>query len=96
MKYNRLVDPQRIISLHIRLAYEELRESHGQIRYGFQVFMKPTIVSKYFPWFERLKEGIFIGPQIRKVVNDKSFEDKLTLKERSVWESFQLIVNGTV
>ena len=37
----------------------------------------------------KLKEGIFVGPQIRQVLNDTDFEELLNLKELKVWEAFK-------
>lgn len=32
--------------------------------------------------------GIFVGPQIRRIMNDENFRDKLNQVERRAWESF--------
>ena len=37
----------------------------------------------------KLKEGIFIGPQIREIINDDLFEQLLTETEKSVWLTFK-------
>ncbi|KAJ4430746.1 hypothetical protein ANN_19337 [Periplaneta americana] len=37
----------------------------------------------------KLKEGIFIGPQIRKVMLHSLFEEKLSVTERMTWRSFK-------
>ena len=36
----------------------------------------------------KIKEGIFVGPQIRQVFNDKKFEDKLSEVEAAAWVAF--------
>ena len=36
----------------------------------------------------QLKEGIFVGPQIRDVLKDTDFEELLNLKELRAWEAF--------
>ena len=41
-----------------------------------------------------MKEGIFVGPQIREVVKDTEFEELLTLKELRAWEAFKAVCNG--
>ena len=38
-----------------------------------------------------LKEGIFVGPQIQKVLKDTDFEELLNLKELRAWETFKLV-----
>jgi hypothetical protein len=36
----------------------------------------------------KLKERLFVGPQIRKIVKDPLFEEKFNHIELSVWRSF--------
>ena len=38
-----------------------------------------------------IKEGIFIGPQIRELVQDKQFDEDLNESERNAWLSFKRI-----
>ena len=42
----------------------------------------------------KLKEGIFVGPQIREVLKDTDFEEVLNLKELRACEAFQSVCNG--
>ncbi|KAJ4442240.1 hypothetical protein ANN_12106 [Periplaneta americana] len=37
----------------------------------------------------KLKEGIFIGPQIRKVMADSLFEEKLSVTEKMAWRTYK-------
>ncbi|GBM29585.1 hypothetical protein AVEN_130070-1 [Araneus ventricosus] len=37
----------------------------------------------------KIKEGIFVGPQFRQLVQDPMFESKLTNKGAAVWASFK-------
>ena len=37
----------------------------------------------------KMKEGIFIGLQIREVMKDPNFEKILTVKEKRAWQSFK-------
>jgi hypothetical protein len=39
----------------------------------------------------KIKEGIFIGPQIRELVQDKQFDEDLNETERNAWLSFKRI-----
>jgi len=39
----------------------------------------------------KIKEGIFIGPQIRELLQDKQFDEDLNETERNEWLSFQRI-----
>ena len=37
----------------------------------------------------KIKEGIFIGPQIKQLMQDKQFDDDLNETERNAWLSFK-------
>ena len=39
----------------------------------------------------KVKEGIFIGPQIMELVQDKQFDKDLNETERNAWLSFKRI-----
>ncbi|GBL86007.1 hypothetical protein AVEN_89067-1 [Araneus ventricosus] len=38
----------------------------------------------------KLKEGVFVGPGIRKMMKDENFETEMETNERKAWKSFQL------
>ncbi|GBN33027.1 hypothetical protein AVEN_264404-1 [Araneus ventricosus] len=38
----------------------------------------------------KLKEGVFVGPDIRKMMKDENFETKMETNVRKAWESFKL------
>ena len=40
----------------------------------------------------KVKEGVFVGPQIRKLLNDSKFRTLLSEDEAKVWDSFSLVV----
>lgn len=40
----------------------------------------------------KVKEGVFIGPQIRKIIADSHFQDLLTGTERDAWVAFKSVV----
>ena len=42
----------------------------------------------------KLKEGIFVGPQIWEVLKDTDFEELLNLKELRGWEAFKSVCSG--
>ena len=50
-------------------------------------------VSTVFPGLSaaKLKESIFVGPQIREVLKDTDFEELLNLKELRAWEAFKSV-----
>jgi hypothetical protein len=41
-----------------------------------------------------LKEGIFIGPQIRELIKDEYFDRLLQGEEKPAWDSFKSVVTG--
>jgi len=41
-----------------------------------------------------LKEGIFIGPQIRDLIKDEYFDKLLQGDEKAVWDRFKFVVKG--
>ena len=42
----------------------------------------------------KLKAGIFVGPQIREVLQDDDFQKSMTKKEQAAWVSFRQVVTG--
>ena len=53
-------------------------------------------LSTVFPGLSaaNLKEGIFVGPQIREALKDPDFEELLNLKELRAWEAFKSVCSG--
>lgn len=43
---------------------------------------------------EKLKAGIFDGPQIREVMKDSHFQDSMNNAEADAWSSFTLVVRN--
>ena len=59
-------------------------------------FFCPTLyIAEKFPKLsaEKAKEGIFVGPQIRKLINDDVFPTTMNELEKSAWESFKEVVS---
>lgn len=48
---------------------------------------------KTFPQISeaKIKEGIFVGPNIRKLMKDEIFDGQLNETERAEWDSFKLV-----
>ena len=53
-------------------------------------------LSTLFPGLNaaKLKEGMFVGPQIREVLKDTDFEELLNLKELRAWEASKSACSG--
>jgi hypothetical protein len=39
----------------------------------------------------KIKEGVFVGPQMRELLQDIKFEDQLSGVEKAAWKSFKNI-----
>jgi hypothetical protein len=42
----------------------------------------------------KLRNGVFVGPQIRKLMNDAEFYGHLNENEKSIWNAFRDVING--
>ena len=42
----------------------------------------------------KVKEGIFIGPQIRDLIKDEYFDRLLQGDKKAAWDSFKFVVKG--
>lgn len=42
----------------------------------------------------KLKEGVFVGPDLRKLMRDENFATKMEMNEKNAWISFKLVVTG--
>ncbi|GFT66983.1 uncharacterized protein TNCV_1348281 [Trichonephila clavipes] len=88
-----LVDPKKILfpPLHINL---------GLMKQFMKALDKEGECFKYlceqFPGLSdaKLKEGIFVGTDIRKLFKDEIFVTKIEIKEKNAWNSFKLVVTG--
>lgn len=93
VKYKPLVDSSKVLlpPLHIKLGLmKNLVKAMDKTGAGF-LYLKER-----FPKLSdaKLKEGIFVGPQIRMLLNDAEFEDRLNLLEWAAWKSFVSVVRG--
>jgi hypothetical protein len=90
VKENPLVDMNKVLlhPLHIKLGLmKNFVKAMDQNGAAFQP------LSFVFPGLgaAKLKEGIFVGPQIREVLKDTDFEELLNLKELRAWEAFKSV-----
>ena len=90
---NPLVDRDRIpfLPLHIK---------RGLIKQFTKALVKNgscfTYLCRTFPGvtIEKLKAGIFDGPQIRQLIRDRNFEESMNRTELEAWSSFVLVVKN--
>ena len=87
-----LVNPEKIIlpPLHIKLGLmKNFVKAMDRTGRGFQYLQDK------FPRISeaKLKEGIFVGPQIRQVIRDENFNNTLNNVELSAWVAFKNVVS---
>ena len=93
VKWEPLIDPRKVLMppLHIKL---------GLIKQFVTALDKESAAFKYlqdlFPQLSEAKvnAGIFVGPQIKKIIECDEFAKKLSRKEEAAWNSFVAVVRG--
>jgi hypothetical protein len=72
--------------VHIKLGFIKSLMKADKSK-GFQYPRKkfPSISTS------KLREGIFVGPQIREILEEEAFVETLTDTERVAWESFEWV-----
>lgn len=86
-----LVDPKKILlpPLHIKM---------GLMKQFVKALTKTESCFQYlctkFPHLSeaKLKEGVFVGPDIRKLMQDETYETMMTSKEKNAWTAFKQVV----
>jgi hypothetical protein len=88
-----LIDRKRVLlpPLHIKLGLmkqfvKALNKDGTCFNYLCRKFPELSI--------DKLKAGIFDGPQIRKLINDPNFIDSMNKTESTAWSSFVLVVQN--
>lgn len=88
-----LVDPKNVLlpPLHIKLGLmKNFVKGMDRDGPGFKY------LSELFPQLSeaKIKEGVFTGPDIRKVIRDPEFEKQLNKEELAAWIAFVKVVKG--
>ncbi|KAF2360564.1 hypothetical protein FHG87_008680 [Trinorchestia longiramus] len=90
---NPLVDMNKFFlpPLHIKLSllknFVKAMDKNGAV-FQYLCTLFPAL------GFAKLKEGIFVGPQIVEVLKNKDFKEFLTRKELRTWEAFKSVYHG--
>ncbi|XP_058858437.1 uncharacterized protein LOC117432411 isoform X3 [Acipenser ruthenus] len=93
VKWEPLVDPRKVLMppLHIKL---------GLMKQFVRALDKESAAFKYLQDFfpklseAKVKAGVFVGPQIKTILECNEFPKKLTSKEKAAWNSFVAVVRG--
>lgn len=91
--YEPLVDSNNVFlpPLHIKLGLiKNLVKAMDKDGEGF------AYLKQKFPKLSdaKIKEGIFVGPQIRELMKDEIFDKKLNTLEKTAWDCFKNVVNN--
>lgn len=95
VKYEPLIPQENVIlpPLHIKLGlmknFVKAMDQNGK---GF-LYLK-SVFSNLSD--AKLKEGIFVGPQIRKLMKNNEFDKNLTKKELAAWLSLKEVIRGVL
>jgi len=88
-----LAEPSKMLlpSMHLKLSpMKNFVKTMNQEEAAF------TYLREKFPRLSeaKLKEGIFIGPQIRDLIKDEYFDRLLQGDEKAAWDNFKFVVKG--
>jgi hypothetical protein len=94
VKCKALVDPSKIYlpPLHIKLGlmknFVRAMDFQGN---GFK-YLKEKFGAVLTD--AKIKAGVFVGPQVRQLINDSDFRSKLSPKEKAAWDAFVDVVKN--
>jgi hypothetical protein len=93
IKNEPLINPDKIFLSFLHIKLELMKQFTQALNKEGTCFQH--ICSK-FPRLscEKLKDGIFVGPQIRKLMLNSEFEEQMTNAEKEAWVSFTSVVNN--
>ena len=93
IKHTPLVEPKKVIlpPLHIKLGLikqfvKKLNPESDAFKHIQELFPKLSEA--------KVKAGIFVGPQVKRLMKSDSFSEKLSAVERRPWKSFASVVEG--
>lgn len=84
---NKIILPPLHIKLGLMKQFVKALNQDGQC--FLYICQKMTALS-----IEKIKAGIFDGPQIRQLMNDPLFERSMNEEEQRAWSSFVLVIKG--
>lgn len=91
--YKKLVDVEKILipPLHIKLGL--MKQFVKALNTNSKCF---KYIRSQFPHLSdaKVQEGIFVGPDIRKLMQDDNFVTTMSLKEKNAWQSFKAVVQN--
>ena len=92
VQYHPLVESKKILlpPLHIKLGLmKNFVKAMDKSKAAFEFLIKK------FPSSEaKIREGVFVGPQIRELFQDAEFDQVLKGKEKRAWNTFKLVATN--
>ena len=93
VKHTPLVEPKKVLlpPFHIKLGLiKQFVKKLNPESYAFKH------IQELFPKLSeaKVKAGIFVGPQVKRLMKSDSFFEKLSAVERRAWKSFVSVVKG--
>ncbi|KAL4706484.1 hypothetical protein ACJJTC_015682 [Scirpophaga incertulas] len=93
IKWEAIVDLKTILMppLHIKLGL--IKQFVKALNHESEAF---KYLKNFFPKLSeaKIKAGIFVGPQIKKIMDCDIFPDLLSNEEKNAWNSFKAVVHG--
>ncbi|GFU90858.1 uncharacterized protein TNCV_4921911 [Trichonephila clavipes] len=88
-----LVDPKKILFPPLQIKLGLMKQFVKALDKEGKCF---KYLSEQFPGLSdaKLKEGIFVGTDIKKLLKDETYVTKMEMKEKNAWNSFKLVVTG--
>lgn len=93
VKWEPLIDPRKVLMppLHLKLGLMKqfvtaLDKESAAFRYLQDFFPKLSEA--------KVKAGVFIGPQIKRIIESTEFPKKLSQVQKAAWNSFVAVVHG--
>ena len=93
VKHTPLVEPKKVLlpPFHIKLGL--IKQFVKTLNPESDAFKQ---IQELFPKLSeaKVKAGIFVGPQVKRLMKSDSFSEKISAVERRAWKSFVSVVEG--
>ena len=86
-----LVDPLKILLLPLHIKLGIMKQFLKALPQDGPYFIYLCDKFKYLS-NAKIKEGICVGPEIRKLIQDEKFEKIMNKTEENAWKSFKEVV----
>jgi len=93
VKYQPLVSQDKVLMLPLHIKLGLIKQFVKALDHNSEAF---KYLQTVFPKLSeaKIKGGIFVGPQVKKLMQDEEFMKKLRPIERKAWKRFMDVVEG--